>query len=79
MNAINDANKKFPSHAPINATYAFEVSDMPVTLDYVLWAIAKSEYRGGHPLAALLSLDNKWGEVEAMLRAYSEMLEQARC
>lgn len=76
--AVNEANKKFPSHAPINATYAFEVSDMPVTLDYVLWAIAKSEHRGGHPLEALLSLDNKWGEVEAMLQAYGEMLEQVR-
>jgi hypothetical protein len=76
--AVNEVNQKFPSHAPINATYAFEVSDISVTLDYVLWAIAKSEHRGGHPLEILLSIDNKWGQVEAMLQAYGEMLEQAR-
>jgi len=78
VDAIEKANKKFPAHAPINSTYAFELGDMPVMLDYVLWAIAKSEQRGGHPLAALLSIYNKWGEVEAMLTAYGEMIERAR-
>lgn len=77
VKAIEKANKDFPSHAPINATYAFEVCDDPVTLDYLLWAIAKAGRRGGHPLDALLTIDNKWGEVEAMLTAYSEMIESA--
>ncbi|MDH5652629.1 MAG: toll/interleukin-1 receptor domain-containing protein [Gammaproteobacteria bacterium] len=77
VEAIEKANQNFPSHAPINATYAFETCDTPVTLDYLLWAIAKAERRGGHPLEMLLTIDNKWGEVEAMLTAYSEMIESA--
>jgi hypothetical protein len=74
VEAVVAANQKFPSHAPINTTNAFEVCDTPVTLDYLLWAIAKSERRGGHPLEALLSIDNKWPAVHAMLSAYADLL-----
>ena len=58
VHAILIANEKFPSHAPINATNAFEVCNTPITLDYLLWAIATSERQGAHPLEALLSIDN---------------------
>jgi len=74
--AIEEANQKFPSHAPINAAYAFELDGFPITLDYVLWAISKSEMRGSHPIEILLSLEQKWGSVEAMLEAYKDMVER---
>ena len=74
VEAIESANKKFPAHAPINATYAFEVGSSPVTLDYLLWTIGKAEMRGGHPLEILLTLDDKWGAVESMLSAYGDLL-----
>lgn len=74
VNAIESANKKYPAHAPINVTYAFEVGDLPVTLDYLLWAIGKAEMRGSHPLEIMLSLDDKWGLVESMLSAYGDLL-----
>ncbi|WP_036300473.1 toll/interleukin-1 receptor domain-containing protein [Methylotenera sp. L2L1] len=74
IDTIAAANKKFPFHAPINFTHAFEVGNTPVTLDYLLWAIAKSERKGAHPLEALLTLDNKWPEVHAMLSAYESIL-----
>ncbi len=77
VEAIVSANKKFPSHAPINTTNAFEVCDTPVTLDYLLWAIAKSERQGAHPLEALLTIDNKWPAVHAMLSAYDDLLSSA--
>lgn len=75
--AIREANEKFPSHAPINSTYAFEVMNRPVTLDYLIWAIAKSARKGAHPLEMMLSMEAKWDAVEAMLSAYSELLEAA--
>ena len=75
--AIERANTSFPLHAPVNTTHAFLVCNTPVTLDYLLWAIAKSERQGAHPLEALLSLDNKWPEVAAMLEAYDDLLSTA--
>jgi hypothetical protein len=77
VEAILEANKKFSFHAPINTSYAFEVGNMPITLDYLLWAIAKSERRGAHPLEILLSLDNKWPMVHAMLSAYDDLLSSS--
>lgn len=77
VTAIEDANREFPSHAPINTTYAFEAGESPITLDYVLWAAAKAERDGSHPLEILITLDNKWREVEAMLEAYGELLSAA--
>lgn len=74
--AIDSANQQFPNHAPINKTYAFEVGETVVTLDYALWAIAKSERKGSHPLAALLSIFDKWGDLENMLMAYKDMLSR---
>jgi hypothetical protein len=44
------------------------------TLDYALWAIAKSARKGSHPLAALLSIENRWADINRMLEAYEEML-----
>ncbi len=76
--AIVTANKNFPFHAPINLTHAFEVCDTPVTLDYLLWAIAKSERKGAHPLEVLLSIDNKWPEVNTMLNAYESVLSATK-
>jgi hypothetical protein len=75
--AIKKANASFPLHAPINTTHAFLACNSPVTLDYLLWAIAKSERQGAHPLEALLSLDKKWPEVSAMLKAYESLLSSA--
>lgn len=74
IDAIADANKNFPSHAAINFTHAFEVCNTPVTLDYLLWSIAKSERKGAHPIELLLTIDNKWPEVAAMLSAYESLL-----
>lgn len=71
---IKAANAKFPFHAPINITHAFELGDMPVTLDYLLWAIAKSQRRGAHPLEIMLTLEDKWPEAIAMLEAYDALL-----
>ncbi len=75
--AITKANQSFPLHAPINTTHAFLACDTPVTLDYLLWAIAKVERQGAHPLEVLLDLDNKWPEVTAMLDAYESLLSSA--
>lgn len=71
--AIEAANKKFPSHAPINRTYAFEMGNTIVTLDYAMWAVAKSMRQGAHVLEALLTNENRWGDIENMFAAYSEM------
>jgi len=74
VKAIIAANMKFPSHAPINTSHAFESCDTPVTLDYLLWAIAKSGHEGSHPLEVALSIDEKWPAVHAMLSAYGDLL-----
>jgi len=47
---------------------------MPMTLDYLLWCIAKAERKGGHPMDFLLTIENKWGDVKAMLDAYGDVL-----
>jgi hypothetical protein len=77
QHAIEQANAKFPEHAPINRTYAFECG-YPVTLDYALWAISKSAVRGSHPLEVLLTLENKWPDLNSMLEAYKDMLERQK-
>lgn len=74
IKAIKAANEKYPQHAPINNVYAFEIGAMPMTLDYLLWCIAKAERKGGHPMDFLLTIENKWGDVRAMLDAYSDVL-----
>lgn len=72
--AIEVANQRHPAHAPINNTYAFQVGELPITLDYLFWTIAKAQRRGGHPLEALLTIRNQWPDVERMLDAYDDML-----
>jgi hypothetical protein len=76
--AIAEANKKFPQHRAINEAYAFEAGNMPVTLDYLMWAIAKGEIKGAHPLATLIALDDKWGNVRMMLEAYQDYVTGPR-
>ncbi|MCY1304236.1 hypothetical protein D3C84_832940 [compost metagenome] len=71
---IEKANQRYPAHAPINNTYAFEVGPIIVSLDYLMWAIAKAQRKGGHPLDALLTYHDKWGDVERMLGAYDDLL-----
>ena len=72
--AIENANQKFPNHAPINNTYAFEVGSTPVTLDYLLWGIGKAMRAGTHVLEALLSMHDKWPEAQRMIEAYDDLL-----
>jgi TIR domain len=73
--AIERENAAYPQFAPINATYAFELGSIVVTLHYALWSIAKSMRKGSHPLVALLSLEGRWGDFEAMMEAYEDMLQ----
>jgi hypothetical protein len=72
--AIEQSNLRHPAHAPINNTYAFEAGESVITLDYLLWAIAKAGRKGGHPLDFLLTHYGKWGDVERMLDAYDDLL-----
>jgi hypothetical protein len=72
--AVTNANKKFPKHKVINEAYAFEVGSIPITLDYLLWAVAKASHRGMHPIEAFLTIENKWQEAQLMLEAYSDYL-----
>jgi hypothetical protein len=74
VEAIKKANEKHPTHAPVNITTAFEVASSTVTLDYLLWAVAKSEREGSHPLEILIDTEDKWPEVHAMLGAYADLL-----
>lgn len=76
VEAIQKANANFPLHAPINISHAFSMGGSHITLDYLLWCIAKSERRGGHPIEMLLTIENKWPNVERMLEAYSSLLEE---
>ena len=63
-------------HAPINTAYAFDVGDIPVTLDYLLWCISKSNLRGvPHQIEMLIDLEEKWDETMAMLEAYKDLLD----
>jgi hypothetical protein len=72
--AVEKANAKFPAHAPINNTYAFEVGTSPVTLDYLLWGIGKAMRTGAHVLEALLSMHNQWPDAQRMIEAYDDLL-----
>ncbi|GAG43638.1 unnamed protein product, partial [marine sediment metagenome] len=71
---IDKANIEYPEFVHINNAYAFEVGGIVVTLNYLLWALDKSIKRGGHPLEALLTIENKWLETQIMLKAYSDYL-----
>jgi hypothetical protein len=69
---IKKENRQFPQYARINNAYAFEIDDVPVTLDGVLWAIEKSKRTGGHPLELLLTINGTWPIVKRMIKAYAE-------
>lgn len=73
--AIEEANKRHPHHAIINSAYAFELGSVVITLDYLLHAIGKAQMRGGHPIEALLSIEDKWEHVRLMLEAYRDYLD----
>ena len=73
--AVKVANKKFPLHAAINNLHAFEALSVPVVLDYLLWAVAKSVREGAHPLEVALDCDNKWPEAMRMIDAYVDMVD----
>jgi hypothetical protein len=76
--AIRQANEKFPTHAPINNTYAFELAGTIVTLDYALWALSKSLREGAHILEAFLTMEDGWTDIENMLSAYADMTEERK-
>ncbi len=69
---VESKNKAYPHHKVINDAYAFNAinDDIPVTLDYLLWAIAKARRKGAHPLDALMQMGNTYDKAEAMISAY---------
>ena len=75
VEAIEKADKHYPLFTPINTTYAFELGEVPVTLDYLLWVVSKAKREGSHPMEALLTIKGQWGEVIAMLQAYKDLLD----
>lgn len=74
IEAIGKANQNFPAHTAVNNAHAFEVMNMQITLDYLLWAIGKAMRRGSHPLDMMLTLDNKWSEATRMIEAYMDIM-----
>jgi len=76
ISAIAVANEKFPAHTAVNNIHAFEVSGMPIVLDYLLWAISKAIRTGAHQLEALLTIDNKWPAATSMFEAYLDVVEK---
>lgn len=72
---IKSENKSNPEYEPINNVYAFQMNEVCVTLGYLLFALQKSKMRGGHPLETLLTLYDKWTDVERMFEAYYEMIQ----
>lgn len=74
IQAIDEANKRYPEYAHINSTYAFEAGGSVITLDYLLHMIRKARMRGSHPMEFFIEAENKWGYVELMLEAYRDYL-----
>ena len=71
-------NKSYPEYSPINNVYAFELGDVAITMGYLMHALRKSQYKGGHPLEWVLTLNNKWDEANRMFEAYSEMIKSQK-
>jgi hypothetical protein len=69
---IKKENRRFPGYARINNAYAFEINDVPVTLDRVLRAIEKSKRSGGHPFELLFTITGSWPIVKRMIKAYAD-------
>jgi hypothetical protein len=73
--SIQTDNERNPSFAPINNVYAFKLgSSLSITLGYLLHAIQKARFRGGHPIEILLTLNNQWDDAGRMIEAYSDMI-----
>ena len=68
-------NERNPNFAPINNVYAFKLgTNLSITLGYLLHAIQKARFRGGHPIEVLLTLNNQWEDARRMIEAYSDMI-----
>ncbi len=76
--AIEKENAQHPEYEPINNVYAFEIgkSEIPITLGYMQWVLAKIQREGSHQLEWVLEAENKWDEAIRMLEAYSDMINQ---
>lgn len=72
LDRIRVENQGRPEWAEINNNYAFEAGGIPVTLGYLFHAMRKEDMKGGHPLAVMISMENKWENVRLMLEAYMD-------
>jgi len=72
---IKKENREFPEYAAINNAYAFEAGSNPITLQYALHALQKASMTGSHVLDLLLTLENKWQEMENLIEAYVDYVE----
>lgn len=74
--AVEQDNERHPQYKVINDSYAFNAinDSTPVTLGYLLWAIAKTMRQGSHPLDALMAMGNTHHKAEAMIKAYMAYL-----
>ncbi|MFT6442667.1 MAG: hypothetical protein ACJASQ_000437 [Crocinitomicaceae bacterium] len=72
---ILSENGSNPEYAPINNVYAFEAGEVPITMGYLLHALRKASYKGGHILEWVLTQNNKWAEAERMFAAYADMVK----
>jgi len=70
--AVAHSNEKHPQYQVINDAYAFNAmgDDIPVTLDYLLWAISKTMRKGAHPLEALMEMGGTYSKAQKMMEAY---------
>jgi TIR domain len=75
ITAIENADKHYPLYTPINATYAFLLGGIPVTLDYLLFAISKARREGSHIIEVALSIHKQWDDAYAMIEAYKDLLD----
>lgn len=71
---ILSEHQTHPDYAPINNVYAFDLGDIPITLGYLLWVIGKIKRFGAHQIEMILEVNDKWGEANRMLDAYSDMV-----
>lgn len=74
--AIELANLNFPAHAPINRTYAFEMGDKVITLDYVLHPSREALVKDWHILIPMLILNNKMDQYRNMMEAFDDMIDR---
>lgn len=78
LDRIKEEGKSHPEYTPINLVYAFQIESIYITLGYVLHSISKYNLKGAHQLTALLSMHDKWQEVDVMLTAYTDMIESSK-